>query len=151
MIDFPQSKFEYNLWVKFVCIPNHFFPLIWLWVNSSLICIIVLKVHFQNQYSKGWYLIYKFDTNWYEPQLELQVPAGNVGREEASKYISFECKVFCSYGQYLFRSKAQLMFRNWEKSTFLLDSVPLPLYWLMINILVLFWTKLKNKSPNLQI
>ena len=41
--------------------------------------------------------MYTFDTNWYEPQLEVQALAGNKGHEEASNYIPFECKVFCSY------------------------------------------------------
>ena len=53
-----------------------------------------------------------FDTNWYEPQLEVQVRAGNEGHKEASNYIPFECKVFRGYCKYLFRSKAQLMLRN---------------------------------------
>ena len=38
-----------------------------------------------------------FDTNWYEPQLEVQVPAGNERHEEALNYIPFECKVFGGY------------------------------------------------------
>ena len=35
--------------------------------------------------------------NWYEPQLEVQVPAGNERHEKASNYIPFECKAFCGY------------------------------------------------------
>ena len=45
--------------------------------------------------------VYTFDINWYEPQLEVQVPAGNEGHKEGSNYVPFECKVFCRYCKYV--------------------------------------------------
>ena len=79
----------------------------------------IFVVHFGRQINGGWggaiappRPLLATHTNWYEPQLEVQVPVGNEGHKEASNHIPFECKVFCGYCKYFFRSKAQLMLRN---------------------------------------
>ena len=42
----------------------------------------------KNRNSKRCYLIYTFDTNWYKPQLEAQVPAENQDHKEQIIFLS---------------------------------------------------------------
>ena len=42
----------------------------------------------KNRKGKRWYLIYTFDTNWYESQQEVQVPSENEGHKEQVIFLS---------------------------------------------------------------
>ena len=119
------------------------------WVNSLLICIILSKVHFSNRNSKRWCLIYTCDTNWYEPTTGSARSGGKQRSWRSFKLYSFRMQSF--FAIILFRSKAQLILRNWKKHVFAgFHSTTIVLIGDK-HFSFFFLTKLNNKPPNLQI